>query len=60
MNKIVFFKDGTIMEVQKGNRYLKKQIAVKRSFDGPVPYRFSRPFSCQDVDAFWHSMETTG
>lgn len=53
MNRRVFFKDGTIMEVQQGNRYLKKQIAVKRAYDGPVPYRFSCPYSNEEVTHYW-------
>lgn len=53
MNKVVFFKDSTIMEVERGNRYLKKQIAVKREYDGPVPYRFSAPYSREEVEKYW-------
>lgn len=53
MNRTVFFKDGTIMCVEKGNRYLKRQIAVKREADGPIPYRFSGPYTKTEVDACW-------
>lgn len=53
MNRIVFFKDGTIMEVERGNAYLKKQIAVKRAYDGPVPYRFSGPYTRQEIETYW-------
>ena len=52
MNKTVFFKDGMIMQVQQGNRYLKKQIAVTRSFV-KVPYRFSRPYSNEEINAYF-------
>lgn len=57
MNKTVFFQDGTIMTVERGNRYLKKQIAVKRAYDGPVPYRFSGPYSTLCVVSYWDREE---
>ena len=53
MNRTVFFKDGTIMSVQQSNRYLKKQIAVKREIDGPIPYRFSGPYTTDEIVACW-------
>lgn len=52
MNRTVFFKDGVIMQVQRGNRYLKRQIATYRKYEGRVPYRFSGPYTVQEVDNF--------
>ena len=56
MNRIVFFIDGSILQVERGNRYLKKQIALMRRINGPVPYRFSGPFPSDAIFAYWRAL----
>lgn len=53
MNRIVFFADGMIMEVQQSNNYLKRQIKTRRKFDGAIPYRFSRPYSLGEIKGYY-------
>lgn len=38
----VFFKDGVIIEGPRAA--VKRAIKTKRQYDGPIPYRFSRPW----------------
>lgn len=38
----VFFKDGVIIEGHRAA--VKRAIKAKRQYDGPIPYRFSRPW----------------
>ena len=48
----VYFKDGMIME---GRRCVIKRAIRAKLLVGRVPYRFSRSYSCEEINAYWCS-----